>query len=244
MRKLICLVGSVFVLSACDQGSPPADASLGSAHSATFERMLNAGDVEGLVALYTKDARVMPPNGVIKVGEAAVREEFGAMINAGMKIALTSIESRAAGDVAYNVGTYELQIGGEIIDTGKWIETWQLADDGNWRVSNDIWNSDNPAMPEAKPEMVHVMGMHKVGDPAVWLAAWAGDDGRRKDFAEHGAPHVHVMQSPDDPNLTGLVLGLSDPAAFEAWLNSEDGIAAATEDTVDLSSMVMLMEVE
>lgn len=243
MRKLICLVGSVFVLSACDQGPPTTDASLGTAHSENWERMLNAGDVEGLVALYTKDTRVMPPNGVIKVGEAAVREEFGAMITAGMQIDLTSVESRAAGDVAYNVGTYELRMGGEIIDTGKWIETWHRGDDGTWRISNDIWNSDNPATPDAKPDMVHMMGMHMVGDPAVWLAAWAGEDGRRKDFAEHGAPHVHVMQSPEDPNLTGLIIGLEDADAFNAWLQSDEGKAAAAEDTVDMSTIKILTEI-
>ncbi|MGB5345659.1 MAG: hypothetical protein WBN23_05790, partial [Woeseia sp.] len=179
-----------------------------------------------------------------KMGHAAVREEFGAMIDAGITGSLTSIDSKAVGDVGYNVGTYDLQIDGDTIDTGKWIETWQRGADGTWRISNDIWNSDNPAMPTASEPMVHLVGTHKVKDAAKWLAAWRGDDGRRKDFAAHGAPYVHVMQSPDDPNLTGLIIGLKDPAAFEAWLNSAAGQAAATEDTVDMSTMKLLREVD
>ncbi|MGB5246153.1 MAG: DUF4440 domain-containing protein [Woeseia sp.] len=221
-----------------------ADTSLGSANSAKFMALLNAGDVEGLVNMYTDDARVMPPNGKMKQGEAAVREEFGAMIEAGITGTLTSIESKALGDIAYNVGTYELRIEGDTIDTGKWVETWQLGDDGQWRISNDIWNSDNPAVPAASPAMTHMLGTHRVNDPARWLAAWRGEDGRRADFAANGAPHVHVMQSPDDPNFTGLFLGLSDPAAFEAWLNSDEGQAAAAEDSVDMSTLKLMVEIE
>jgi len=217
---------------------------LGSANSEKWEALLNSGDIEGLVSLYTEDARIMPPNAPMKVGIDAVREEFGAMIAAGMTGDLVSIDSRAAGNVAFNVGTYELRIGDEVIDTGKWIETWERGEDGTWLISSDIWNSDNAPAKESKPMMTHVMGMHKVGDPAVWLAAWRGEDGRRKDFAAHGAPHVHVMQSPDDQNLTGLIIGLEDPDAFNAWLNSDEGRAAAEEDTVDLDSMTLLVEVE
>lgn len=243
MKNLTCILGCALLLSACDQGPPATQTGLGSAHSENWEAMLNAGDIDGLVAVYTEDTRVMPPNGSIKIGRTAVREEFGAMIAAGMQIDLQSIDSKAAGDVAYNVGTYALSINGETIDKGKWIETWDRGADGTWRISSDIWNSDNPAPEQSKPAMTHIMGMHKVGDPEIWLAAWRGEDGRRKDFAANGAPHVHVMQSPDDPNLTGLVIGLSDPGAFEAWLNSDEGKAAAEEDTVDMESMTLLMEV-
>ncbi len=244
MKNLSYLIACMLLLTACSQGAPTTDTSLGSASSENWEAMLNAADIEGLVSKYTEDTRVMPPNGKMRIGRAAVREEFGAMIAAGMKIDLKSIESRAAGDVAYNVGTYELSVDGATIDSGKWMETWHRGADGTWRISNDIWNSDNPPVPEAKPAMVHMMGMHKVGDPAVWLAAWKGEEGRRKDFAAHGAPHVHVMQSPDDPSLTGLIIGLKDPAAFDAWLNSDEGKAAAAEDTVDMSTLKVLMEVQ
>lgn len=243
MKNLGYLVGCLLLLTACSQGVPATDTSLGSASSAKWEAMADAADIEGLVNLYTEDARVLPPNGKMKVGRAAVREEFGAMIAAGMKMDLESIESGAAGDVGYNLGTYELSMDGATVDVGKWVETWRRGADGIWRISADIWNSDNPAAPEAKPAMVHVMGMHKVRDPAVWLAAWSGEEGRRKDFAANGAPHVHVMQSEDDPSLTGLIIGLEDPAAFDAWLNSDAGRAAAAEDTVDMSTLKLLKEV-
>ncbi|MGB5324636.1 MAG: DUF4440 domain-containing protein [Pseudomonadales bacterium] len=233
MKISIFVLSCAVFLGACNQQPSTAATSLGSPNTAKFMALLNAKDVDGLVNIYTDDARVMPPNGKMKQGEAAVLEEFRAMIDAGITGTLTSIESKALGNIAYNLGTYELQIEGETIDTGKWVETWQRGDDGVWRISIDIWNSDNPAVPAASPVMTHMLGTHRVNDSAKWLAAWRGEDGRRKLFAANGAPHVHVMQIPDDSNITGLFLGLSDPAAFEAWLNSDEGQAAAAEDSVD-----------
>lgn len=237
------LLVAVFVLSACGQQGSAVDPSLGKTNTAKWNALMNAGDLDGLAQMYTEDARVMPPNGVLQTGHDAVRASFGGLIDANITGELTSVEFRGSGDVAYNLGTYVLKAGGETIDEGKWIETWQRGADGVWRISNDIWNSSLPVAAPEKP-MTHLVGIHKVGDPATWLAAWRGEEGRRKDFAANGAPHVHVMQSPDDPKLTGLVLGLSDPAAFETWLNSEAGQAAAAEDTVDMSTLQLLREVE
>ncbi len=66
------------------------------------------------------------------------------MLEAGLSVDLVSIEAKASGDVGYDVGTYVIMDGDAVIDTGKFIETFQRGDDGVWRINNDIWNSDNP----------------------------------------------------------------------------------------------------
>jgi hypothetical protein len=33
-----------------------------------------------------------------------------------------------------------------VVDTGKFIEIFHRGDDGEWRVTNDIWNSDMDAL--------------------------------------------------------------------------------------------------
>ncbi|MGB6641460.1 MAG: hypothetical protein WBG67_11835, partial [Thermoanaerobaculia bacterium] len=63
-------------------------------------------------------------------------------------------------------------------------------------------------------------------------------------FAEHGAPHVRVFQSPDNPNLTGLLVDVADMEAFQAMLASPEGEAAAVEDTVDFATLRVLSAVE
>ncbi len=244
MKNILLLISFALVMAGCYQNAPEADSSVITDRSTQWETMLNEQDIDGLVALYTDDARIMPPNGVMKTGKAAVREEFGAMIDANLGGELNTLEAKVAGDIGYRVGTYNLNANGVPVDTGKYIEVWHRGSDGEWRIASDIWNSDNPPAPPAKAERTHWMGMHQVGDPAVWLAAWRGEDGRRKDFAANGVPHVHVMQSPDDPNLTGLVMGIEDVDAFSAWLESDEGVAAAAEDTVDMSTLVLLKEVD
>jgi hypothetical protein len=63
-------------------------------------------------------------------------------------------------------------------------------------------------------------------------------------FKANGVPHVHVLQNADDPNLTGLILGVSDMAALKAMLESEEGQAAAAEDGVKWDTVIMLTETD
>lgn len=247
MKRLFLALPLVLVITACGQVSAPGDPSEITSRSEAWEAALNAKDVDGIVALYTSDARLLPPNSEMTTGQDAVRAAFGAMIDAGLSGELTSVEAKVSGDIGYNVGRYKLMAGADVVDTGKYMEIWHRGDDGEWYMANDTWNSDNPPAPPKKPEggmmgMTHVMILHEVEDGAHWLAAWSGDDNRRDLFRAHGAAHVHTFQDPDNENLTGLVVAVKDMDAFNAMLQSDEGKAAATEDGVDLDEMTVLME--
>jgi ketosteroid isomerase-like protein len=246
MNRLVALVSLIFMMAACTQSAPSADPSVIQSRSAEWDAALNAGDIDALAALYTDDARIMAPNAEMMVGTEAVRSAFGGMIDAGMTSSLTSIDISISGDVAHNIGTYALMAGDEQIDAGKFIETWERGEDGVWRISNDIYNSDLPVAAPEMPSMpmTHVAISHEVEDADVWLAAWEGDDGRRAMFRANGVPHVHVLQNADNPNLTGLILGVADMAALTAMLESEEGQAAAAEDGVKWDTVIMLTEID
>jgi uncharacterized protein (TIGR02246 family) len=110
-----------------------------------FENALNAGDVEGIAALYADDCRLLPPNAEMTQGKEAVRAIFGGMIAAGLKGTLDTVEAVVTGKVGYRVGRYELKSpDGVVADQGKYIEIWRKID-GEWKIVNDIWNSDLPA---------------------------------------------------------------------------------------------------
>ena len=83
-----------------------------------------------------------------------------------------------------------------------------------------------------------------MGDPERWLAAWQGPESRHDLFAEHGAPNARVFQSPDNPNLTGLLVDVTDMEALHALLQSPEGQAAAAEDTVDFATLQTLSAVD
>jgi ketosteroid isomerase-like protein len=234
MKRLIIALPFALMIAACGQVSAPGDPSEITSRSEMWEASLNAKDVDGIVALYTSDARLLPPNAEMTTGKDAVRAAFGAMIDAGLSGELTSVEAKVSGDIGYNVGRYTLMAGEDVVDTGKYMEIWHRGDDGEWYMANDTWNSDIPPTPPKKHEggmmgMTHVMFLHEVEDGAHWLAAWSGEDSRRDMFKANGAAHVHAFQSAENANLTGLVVAVKDMEAFHAMLQSDEGKAAAAE---------------
>ncbi len=150
MKKLLSTLPLFLMILGCTQAPLSTDTTAIVAITETWEAALNAKDIDGIVALYTSDARVLPPNAEMASGGAGIRTVFGAMIDAGIGGELTSIGARASGDVGYDVGTYTLRVDGAVVDTGKWIVTFIRGDDGEWRISNDIFNSDNPAAAPAE----------------------------------------------------------------------------------------------
>jgi uncharacterized protein (TIGR02246 family) len=239
--RLIHVLPMLLVAIGCTQSPPPADPSVIHARSAEWEAALNAGDIETVAALYESDARLLPPNAEMQIGADAVRDIFGGMIDAGLTGKLNSMETQVAGDYAYNVGAYTLTAGDTVVDTGKYMETWHRGEDGQWRYTNDIWNSD---MPAAGAGNAHLVILHEVNDPEKWLAAWRGDDSRHQLFKAHGAAHVQTFQNADNPRLTGLLISVSDMDELNAMLSSEAGQAAAAEDGVRADTMKVLTEAE
>lgn len=242
MKSTLSLLLLTVLIAGCGQGAMSTDTSALEARSDAWEAALNAKDIDALVAMYTDDARVLPPDGEMTSGHDGVREAFSGMIDAGIGGTTTIVEATVAGDVGYIVGTFALAAGDEPAGTGKYIETWRLGDDGQWYISNDIFNDDPSDQP--KMAMTHIMITHDVDDGDVWAGAWSGDYSRKDLFMENGAAHVHAFRSAENPNQTGLVIAVEDMDALFAMLESEEGLAAAAEDGVRVDTMVVLDEVD
>jgi uncharacterized protein (TIGR02246 family) len=243
MNKLFSLIPLLLAISACGQSAPSTDTAGIEAGSDAWEAALNAKDIDALVDMYASDARLLPPDGAMTVGHDGVRAAFGAMIDAGQSGVTTIVEASVSGDVGYIVGTFTVEAGGEQVGTGKYIETWQRGDDGQWRISNDIFNNDAAPKPKRhKMDMTHLMITHEVDDADHWMAAWTGEDSRHKLFTDNGAARVHTFRSADNPNLVGLMIGVKDMDALNAMLSSDEGQAAAAEDGVRMDTIVTLTE--
>lgn len=241
MRGLrLTALAMMVVVVACAPPSAQESPEL-AAKADSWEQMLNAGDLEGMVGLYTEDAHLLPPNAEMAQGHDAVRAIFGGMIDAGLTGSLSITEAIVAGDLGYRVGTYTLKApDGSQVDRGKYLEVWRQVG-GEWKISVDTFGS---SLPPAGAAGTTLALTHEVGDPEKWLAAWQGPDSRHALFAEHGAPHVRVFQGTDNQNLTGLLVDVTDMEAFQAMLASPEGQAAAAEDTVDFSTLKVLAEVK
>jgi uncharacterized protein (TIGR02246 family) len=115
-----------------------------------FEDAANGGDAAGLAALYTTDARLLPPNHPSVEGRPAIREFWQGFLTMGtLHGQLRPQQIEAHGDTAHEIGAYTLRIeppdGPAIEDRGKYIVLWKRAPGGDWEMAADCWNSDLPA---------------------------------------------------------------------------------------------------
>ncbi|MFQ5674847.1 MAG: YybH family protein, partial [bacterium] len=120
------------------------------AQNAKFTAAYNRGDAAGVAALYTLNARSMPPNSETAQGREAIRGSVEKDMQMGAKdLSLTTVSLEGRGDTAYEVGTYtiKLQPKGQaaVTDSGKYLAVWKQDSHGTWKLRTDIWNSSLPA---------------------------------------------------------------------------------------------------
>jgi uncharacterized protein (TIGR02246 family) len=98
-------------------------------------------DYAGMAALYTEDAKVLPPDAPIVSGRKAI-EEFWRTANAlGLIDAtLKTIDLEIAGDTAYEIGEADLKLSSGQAKI-KYLLVWLRSRDGQWHVHRDIWNN-------------------------------------------------------------------------------------------------------
>ena len=118
-----------------------------------WDAAANAGDVESLVSLYTDDAVMMDPDTPAKIGKEAIRTGVQAFYDQVVLETDSAVEEvRLAGEWAFVRGTFNStatpKAGGAPVQfAGKWVEIRERQDDGSWKISSGIWNSDQP-MPD------------------------------------------------------------------------------------------------
>jgi len=205
-----------------------------------WQAAYDSKDLDALAAVYTEDCVLMPPNAELGSGRAFARGAFSGMIEAGLTSKTETLSATAAGGVGYHAGTYTMYApDGSVADRGKFIEGFTKVN-GEWKITHDIFNSD--LAPFAGATTVAIT--HNVKDADHWLAAWQGEGSRHDDFARHGVANVRVFQNPEAPKKIGLLVDVADMAAFEAFLNSDEGAAAKAEDGVIDKGMGFYMEVK
>lgn len=127
----------------------PADqARIRSADSA-FMAAANAGDADGIAAVYADDAVLMAPNLPPQKGHEAIKSFWGGFLDAysvRFEVASDTIEGR--GDLAYNQGHYRFTAVPKakgvpgVADEGKFLEILRKQPDGSWRYIVDMYSSN------------------------------------------------------------------------------------------------------
>jgi uncharacterized protein (TIGR02246 family) len=140
-----------------------------------MEQAVASKNVDAIVNLYATDAVFMPPNTPALRGHAAIRGNWAEAVglpNASLRLTPTRIDVAASGDLATDVGTYTFSFNGDqgpVNDRGKYMAKF-IKVGTDWRISNDIFNSDLPiATPQPAP--VTVVVIEPTGDDMVMNAA-------------------------------------------------------------------------
>ncbi len=153
--SLLCLIGLLIVMVACQPAAPPdtraADEAALREADLEFSKAATAKDLERCVVFYTEDASMLPPNQPIATGKEAIRKVFTDMMAIpGFSISWrpTKVEVSRSSDLGYTIGTYQLTLhdpsGNPMSDAGKYATVWKRSADGTWKVTVDIFNSDEP----------------------------------------------------------------------------------------------------
>ena len=119
------------------------------AASARLLELVGTGDANRVAGMYAADGAFLVPNAPLARGREAIRAVWSqllAALNLALRWTPASVAVARAGDMAYEVGTYELAMDGptgHIEDDGKYVVVWRKTDDG-WEAAADIFNSSRP----------------------------------------------------------------------------------------------------
>ena len=112
-----------------------------------------AKDLDAVMAGYTDDAKLLPPNAPMIADKAAIRALWADLIKTTGRVSWKAVTVEASGDLGYVVGTYEIDStdpqGKPAVEVGKMTEVFRRQADGSWKACADMFSSDAPPAPAA-----------------------------------------------------------------------------------------------
>jgi uncharacterized protein (TIGR02246 family) len=111
-----------------------------------FAERMNAGDLEGVLALYEPDATFAPEPGVVVQGTAAIRTALEGLLAISPKLDGRIAKVLSAGDVALVANRWQMAgrtpAGEEVAMGGVSADVVRRQPDGRWLVAvDDPWGT-------------------------------------------------------------------------------------------------------
>jgi ketosteroid isomerase-like protein len=151
---------ALLALAACSKPSPPPATDTRAADEAAIRHVLDeigkrfdAGDYDGMLALYRDDVIVSGPGVPEVVGKQAWRQGLETTLPKGIKLKLRfdTQELEVAGDLAYERGNYAVELVDPATNAvkpllgGRHIHMFKREADGSWKGWRLMENSPDPA---------------------------------------------------------------------------------------------------
>lgn len=172
-----------------------------------FAERANAGDLEGMLALYEHSATFVGPDGGSASGRDAIRGRLEGLLAMKPKISPTSSQVVIAGDVALMSNRWRMTLGvgdGELASVdGASTEVARRQPDGGW-----LYVIDNPAL--------------AAGAPTVHVGAAGGPSMFEQLLYEEDGPLVRItLNRPERRNALSMQLSDELVNAFELVQRSD-----------------------
>ncbi|MFO1407925.1 MAG: nuclear transport factor 2 family protein [Steroidobacteraceae bacterium] len=145
-------------LVGCSQGSPPpappaidappafdlaAARTVIEANNARFTQAHVTGDQATIDAMFTADARSLPPGSEPVIGRDAISKLTSDYLAAGVH-EFTEETTDFYGDASLLVdqGNYRMVYGKDkVVETGKYLNVW-VQEGGAWKIRTNVWNTN------------------------------------------------------------------------------------------------------
>lgn len=145
-------------LASCGQGEPPAAVDHRAADEATIRQLdadwaktVAAKSVDGWVSYYADTATLLAPGAPAATGKDAIRKTVASFMAApgfALTFAPVKVEVSKAGDLAYELGTYEMTLndakGKPQTQKAQYVVVWGKQADGTWKALVDAPASATP----------------------------------------------------------------------------------------------------
>jgi uncharacterized protein (TIGR02246 family) len=150
MRKLLLMGGSILLLASLAMAAKGmTDEAAIRKLDADWSAAAQSKDVEKTISFYAADGSILPANAPKATGKEQIRAVWSHLLvdlKADVSFGPAKIEVAKSGDIAYDIGTYELKVkdaqGNAVTEIGKFVVVWKKQPDKQWKVAADIFNAD------------------------------------------------------------------------------------------------------
>ncbi|PWJ10039.1 YybH family protein [Jannaschia seohaensis] len=141
--KITLAAGCICASQAAAAQQAPGLAAAIDAFAASFA----SGEGATVASHYAADAVLLPPGAARIDGRQGIAQFWDAVFASGVTdLVLETTELDVLDEAAIEIGTWQLAApdgtGGTVTPRGKYLVVWQQAEDGTWRLDQDIWNAD------------------------------------------------------------------------------------------------------
>jgi len=171
MKKLLMVLLMLFITSSALYSQDDSDLKAKfNAMNEKFAQMMIDDDFQGLIKWYADDIISMPSYQPMLRGIDELKKADEMHKQSGVKTTAFTLETTdviETGNYAIEIGTYTItmKIPGMDMpwtDNGKYMNVWELQDDGSYKMKADTWNTDNNPWADMNKEEDHGKPVEKL----------------------------------------------------------------------------------